>query len=343
MEYQHRGLAGRAPRAEPSWPTVIATTLRLWLERHPVVIGGKAVHIKPRALAAALIVSLAAVAAGALIGVGVISVTKPVRVSATDRAAQSKTSPGPSSAASALSASVATRDQAAQWIAAQVAASAIVACDPAMCATLQAGGIPAARLLVLGDAAADPLGSDVVVATLAVRTEFGARLASVYAPAVIASFGSGAGRIDIRAIAPLGAAAYESALASDRRARLAAGSQLLHNARIALSASAKAALRDGEVDSRLLLTLAALAGQQPVRVLAFTDLSPGGNPAIPLRGAVIAPLKDRSRSGARLRMMRTFLDAQRSPFVPLRIILDGTSSLNFEYAAPIPLGLLGAP
>jgi hypothetical protein len=183
----------------------------------------------------------------------------------------------------------------------------------------------------------------VVVATLAVRNEFGARLESVYAPTVIASFGSGAARIDVRAIAPLGAAAYESALAGDRRARAAAGSQLLHNARIVFPPSAKAALRGGEVDSRLLLTLAALAGQQPVRVLAFTDLSPGANPAIPLRGAEIAPLNDGSQGRARLRMMLSFLRGQRSPFVPLRITLDGTSSLNFEYAAPIPLGLLGAP
>ena len=35
MEYRGTGPAGRTPRPEPSWPTVIATTLRLWLERHP--------------------------------------------------------------------------------------------------------------------------------------------------------------------------------------------------------------------------------------------------------------------------------------------------------------------
>ena len=98
--------------------------------------------------------------------------------------------------------------EAANWIAGQVAASAIVACDPAMCAALHADGLPATRLLVLGTATADPLGSDVVVATLAVRNQFGTRLQSVYAPVVIASFGTGAGRIDIRAIAPDGTAAY---------------------------------------------------------------------------------------------------------------------------------------
>lgn len=59
-------------------------------------------------------------------------------------------------------------------------------------------------LSVILSSTADPLGSDVVVASLAVRNEFGTRLQSVYAPVVIASFGTGAGRIDIRAIAPDG-------------------------------------------------------------------------------------------------------------------------------------------
>src|ERR1700743_2769773 len=38
---------GRAARPEPSWATVIATTARLWFERHPVVVGRKAVHLSP--------------------------------------------------------------------------------------------------------------------------------------------------------------------------------------------------------------------------------------------------------------------------------------------------------
>jgi hypothetical protein len=342
MEYQHRGMIGRARRSEPSWPTVIATTLRLWLERHPVVIGGKAIHVRPRVLTIALVVSLAAAVAGILVGLGTIALTKPAAITTAEQASSSSTSGG-SSVAAALGASVATRNETARWIAAQVAPSAIVACDPAMCSTLQATGIPAARLLVLGAATPDPLGSDVVVATLAVRNQFGARLESVYAPTVIASFGAGAGRIDVRAIAPLGAASYESALAADLRARMAAGSQLLHNARIVLSSGAKTALRNGEVDSRLLLTLDALAHQQPVRVIAFTDLPPGASPAVPLLGVEIAPLNGGSQARAGLQMMLSFLNGQRSPFVPLRISLDGTSSLNFEYAAPNPLGLLGAP
>jgi hypothetical protein len=227
------------------------------------------------------------------------------------------------------------------WIAGQVAASAIVACDPAMCAALQAAGIAAGRLIALGTAAADPLGSDVVVATPALRSQFGARLGSVYAPAVIASFGSGAGRIDVRAVAPSGAAAYESAVAADHRARISAGQQLLRNGRIIVPAAAQTALSAGEVDPRVLMTLAALAVEQPVRILSLGDRSPGASPAAPLRGVEIAPVASGSQAKSSLQSMLSFLSQQRPPFLPLRASLVRASALSVEYAAPSPLGLLG--
>jgi hypothetical protein len=224
-----------------------------------------------------------------------------------------------------------------------VAASAIVACDPAMCAALHADGLPATRLLVLGTATADPLGSDVVVATLAVRNEFGTRLQSVYAPVVIASFGTGAGRIDIRAIAPDGTAAYEAALAADRRSRISAGGQLLRNPRIIVTGGARNALSAGDVDPRLLMMLAALADQQQVRITAFGDPSPGASPVVPLRSVQIAALGPGAEAAASLRSMLSLIDAQRQPFQPLRAALAGSSALTVEYAAPSPLGLLGGP
>jgi hypothetical protein len=209
-----------------------------------------------------------------------------------------------------------------------------------MCAALQANGLAASRLIMLGTAAADPLGSDLVVATPVLRSQFGGRLASVYAPAVIASFGSGAGRIDIRAVAPDGAAAYNSALTADRDARIAAGRQLMGNRRITMSAADRAEFRAGRVDPRLLSTLAALAAQHPVRILALGDPSPGANATVPLRSAEIAPARAGVHTTARLRSMLTFLQAQRLPFLPMRAVLVGKSALSVEYAAPGPLGLL---
>ena len=68
MEYRDVGPPGRTHRPEPSWPTVIATTLRLWLERHPIVVGGKTIRLWPlnrRKIFAALTLAAGLVLAGA--------------------------------------------------------------------------------------------------------------------------------------------------------------------------------------------------------------------------------------------------------------------------------------
>jgi len=335
MEYRGTGLSARARRPEPSWPSVIATTLRLWFARHPL-FGGKS----PRGRRTAVVIALVAIVA---IGAGVTGVIIGRTAGSSSSSSASRGSGSGSAAGAAVDASAATRGEAASWLAGQVAASAIIACDPAMCAALHADGLPATRLLVLGTATVDPLGSDVVVATLAVRNEFGTRLQSVYAPVVIASFGTGAGRIDIRAIVPDGTAAYQAALAADRRSRVSAGSQLLRNPRIIVAGNARNALSAGDVDPRLLLMLAALADQQRLRVTAFGDPSPGAGPAVPLRSVQITALGSGAKAAASLRSMLSFIDAQRQPFQPLRAALAGSSALTVEYAAPSPLGLLGGP
>jgi hypothetical protein len=322
----HGTRPGRPRAPEPSWPTVIATTVRLWAERHDAA--------RRRLLLARRLLVLAVVVAAAV----AITATVTHRAPAAGSRRQAAADP---TAAAALLAAAATRDQAAAWIASQVAADAIVACDPAMGARLQADGMPAARLLVLGPSAADPLGSDVVVATPAIRSQFGARLKTVYAPVVLASFGSGAGRIDVLATAADGAAAYQASLAADLRARVAAGRQLAVNRHVIVSSAARAALEAGEVDPRLLLTVAELAAGKPVRILVFNDSSPGASPAVPFRGAEIT--LSRGEPAAVLRSALAFFDAQRPPFVPLRAGIEANSVLLVEYAAPSPLGLLSGP
>jgi len=232
------------------------------------------------------------------------------------------------------------RDQAADWVARQVSAGAILACDPAMCSALVQHGIPAANLLVLGPGSADPLGSDVVLATAAVRNMFGTRLATVYAPQTLASFGTGQARIDVRAIAPDGAAAYRGALAADLRARRAAGAQLLANPRIILAPAARAELASGEVDARLLIILAAMAVSGPVHVLAFGDQGPGASMGTPLRSAQILA------AGASGPAMLAFVRAQRPPYLAAQSGLSpapgGGTELMIAFTAPGPLGLLQA-
>jgi len=230
------------------------------------------------------------------------------------------------------------RDQTAAWVARQVSAGAIVACDPAMCSALVQHGIPAANLLVLGPESADPLGSAVVLATAAVRNMFGPRLVTVYAPQTLASFGTGQTRIDVRAMAPDGAAAYRGALAADLRARRAAGAQLLANPRIIAPQSARMELAAGEVDARLLIILAAMAVNGPVHIQAFGDQGPGASMGTPLRSAQILA------TGASGTAMLAFVRAQRAPYLPAQSGLspapgDGTE-LTIAFTAPGPLGLL---
>jgi hypothetical protein len=320
------GLArpARPRQAEPSWPKVIATTVRLWWQRHARA---------RRVLVAGVLTAAAAGTAGTVVALHGAAAAGSPRPAAARAAAPS------AQAVASLQAAQQVRQHAAEWIARQVSTDAIVSCDPVMCATLESGGVPASRLLVLGVQSPDPLGSDVIVATPAVRTEFGSRLGSVYAPVVIASFGSGSGRIDVRAVAPDGSAAYLAALAGDRRARVAAGRQVLRNRGISVSASARKDLLAGRVDPRLLITLVALAAQQPVHVASFGDPSPGAASGIPLRGVQITPGRP-ARRLAELERMMSFFRAQQVPFVPARIKAGGGFTLNVQYDAPSPLGLL---
>ncbi len=247
----------------------------------------------------------------------------------------------------------AIRRQAAAWAARQLSRGAIVSCDPAMCAALRADGIPAGNLLMLGSSAEDPLGSDVVIATAAVRSQFGSRLDGVYAPEVAAAFGAGNAQIQVRVVAPDGAAAYRNALHADLLARKAAGTQLLRNTDIRVTAAARKQLTAGQVDSRLLTTLAALATQHTLRIVAFADSGPGASPGMPLRMAEIsAPGTAGGRAPARpgrarfLRSVLAFLRAQRPPYLAASVRAagngNGQDAVQVEFAAPSPLGLLTA-
>jgi hypothetical protein len=248
---------------------------------------------------------------------------------------------------SALAAAAAVRQQAAAWVAGQVSAAAIVACDPAMCAALQAAHVPASQLLVLRSGQADPLGSDVLAATAALRSQFGSRLTTVYAPVTLAAFGAGTARVEIRVIAPYGAAAYLSQLAADLAARKTYGAQILRNPNIRVSPAARAMLAAGRVDARLLMTLVTMAASHPVDILGFGAApAPGASPSVPVRSADVAGDAGRGHQAATMHALRSFLDAQRTPYRPSAVMTVQTAPravLRIEYPAPSPLGLLGSP
>ena len=233
---------------------------------------------------------------------------------------------------------------AAAWVARQVARSAIVACDPLMCSALEAQGVPAANLMILRTDTTSPLGAQVVVVTPTVRSQFGSRLDSVYAPSVIAGFGSGPDQVSVQVIAQNGPTAYLAALREDMAARKAAGAQLLANERIRASAEARAQLEAGAVDSRLLIMLPALAAEHPIQILAFGQPAPGAGAGVPLCSA---DLSGSGRAAAMtdanyLSWLTTFVRAQLVPFAGSMAVLHqaGQPVVRVVFAQPSPLGLL---
>jgi len=160
----------------------------------------------------------------------------------------------------------------------------------------------------------------------------GGQLAVRYAPALIASFGSGGNRVEVRAVEPGGAPAYRAALRADLAARRSAGSQLLRNPHIRFTGPGPAQLQAGQVDARLLATLASLASQYSFRVTAFGDAAPGA----PVLFRQVAITGIGRGLAAALAMVR----AQNPPYLPARIAVAGQTGLSIEFAAPSPLGLL---
>jgi hypothetical protein len=240
----------------------------------------------------------------------------------------------------------AVRAQAAAWVAEQISPDATVSCDAVMCAALKAHGFPAGKLVMLGPASPDPVPSDVVVQTAAVRALFGSSLATGWAPAILASFGSGPGAITVRVVAPHGAAAYQASLNADLAGRKRSGAALLHHARITVSATARSQLASGQVDSRLLAALAALAGHQPVDIIRFGSLGPRASPGVPLRFADLAESVPAAHldAAAYMRAAWAVLSAADPRIRPARALsgtLQHQDVLQVEFTAPSPLGKPG--
>jgi len=241
-----------------------------------------------------------------------------------------------------LAAVTEARKQAVTWILGQVSQAAVVSCDPQLCGDLVSAGFPSANVLALGPGSNDPLGSALVVATGPIRAHFGSRLASVYAPAVIASFGSKTARIDIRLVYPGGAVKYEADERTALPDRKTAGAQLLANSNIKASAAARAQLLSGDVDPRLPQLLAIMAGRHPVYIVDFAGQSPGGGPASLLRSVDLATVDGAAHmtSSAYLGWMQTFIDAQRAqyhPSVQQLPLNTGQTVLRIGFGAPSPL------
>jgi hypothetical protein len=332
----------------PPWGTVLANTVRMWARQRFWPASTRWRVISALILAATLfcggvvtVTLIRGTTAGKAAAGGAQSAgTGPVGTGAANGGQQ----PG----GAAIGAAAAARTAAAAWMARQVAPAAIVACDPQMCAVLESNGIPAGRLLVLGAGNAGPLGSDVIVSTEAIREEFGSRLTSVYAPVALATFGSGSAQVAVRVVAADGSAAYLRSLQADATARRAVGALLLRNPHVRVSPACRRQLAAGQVDTRLLSAIGALATPYHLDITGFGASAAGASPGVPLRSADIAPAPaGPGRDVATLNSVKRFLLAQQTPFRPADVttvrLVSGQTVLRVEFTAPSPLGLLGAP
>jgi hypothetical protein len=329
----------------PSWGPVLATTVRLWAARR---------WQRLRRSRRAWLVAICVLAAVAVAVITVVQLTgtpsgQAARGPASGRAGQTPSARAgagrPSGAAAAAQARAATvraqaaavRAQAAGWVAGQVGGDETIACDPAMCTALGAHGIAPSRLLSLAPSASGAPAADIVVGSPSAHAWL-----SADAPTLLASVGSGAHLIEVRAVSPGGQAAYQAALRSDLADRRSAGAQLVHSRRLEISAQGAGQLAAGQVDARLMVTLAVLASQHPWRVIAFGDASPG----VPLTEAPYRQVTIAADGGgtAGLAAALAFLRAQYGPYQPAQVttvrLAGGQPGLRIDFAAPSPLGLL---
>jgi hypothetical protein len=111
--------------------------------------------------------------------------------------------------------------------------------------------------------------------------------------------------------------------------------------------SRKPVLAAGQVDTRLLNAIGALATPYRVDIAGFGAPAAGVSHGVPLRSAGI-PLtrRRRGRDAATLNSVKRFLLAQQALFRPADVttvrLASGQAVLHVEFTGPSPLGLLVA-
>ncbi|ARC56389.1 hypothetical protein AS850_04775 [Frondihabitans sp. 762G35] len=178
--------------------------------------------------------------------------------------------------------------------------------------------------------------SDYVVTTDSIRTSASGSpdvQAAIANSTVVATWGTGTQQVDVRQIHPEGEAAATAAAKTEAAARADAGAQLAANPNLVASSQVTTALRDGRVDSRMLVVLGQLLGTGSVTVSDFTALD--GEASQPYRQLTIA--KAAGEPGASL---TGWLDAVGDTYAPASVEKTGAGTV-VTFPAAEPTGLLG--
>ncbi|TDD65079.1 hypothetical protein E1262_26425 [Jiangella aurantiaca] len=179
---------------------------------------------------------------------------------------------------------------------------------------------------------------DFIVSTAALRSDDTDRpdvRSALAESTVVAEFGSGDGRVEIRSIHPLGREVAEAVAADERRTIRYATGQLLRNDALTFDAAARAVAGAGRIDPRLVLVLGKLSGTHELDV--SLPALPGEGDGV-RRRLVLGGLSTEDEA-ARLAL---WLLGQPAPFTPTQVDTDGTTVIA-TYSLAAPRGLLPAP
>ncbi|MEW2499676.1 glycosyl transferase [Amycolatopsis sp. NPDC047767] len=219
--------------------------------------------------------------------------------------------PGPAGADPAV--------EARTWLQANAAGSRVLV-DDTTWTTLAAGGWPTGLLVTAAGANPPPDWAALTPAALA-------RTSTVDAPDAAAVFGNGAGQVTVARLGPPVLAPEQN---GEKTARALAGAALTRSGRVNCVPETRAVLSRGDLDPRLISTLAAFASQQPVRVAAF--------PPVPGEDAAGQPRRQVLVTGADDTAAR-FYAGQRAVFRPASVVRTAGGVL-VTYPPFAPPGLL---
>jgi len=230
------------------------------------------------------------------------------------------------------------------WVDSAVGPTHVVACDASVCALLHTHGFPTSSLVVASSLTGVEQ-ADTVIMTSALRAQLGSAAATILAPEPLAVFGSGAGRVEVAAVALNGPDAYAQSMATDRASRRAAGNALLSNTHLIVDASARSLLAGGLVDTRVCALLALLAGSHTITLAGFVPLAPGAGPDVPSTGVVIETIDGEAATGSSTAAtwLLSTVQAQQDPYRAISAApgaLNGQQGLRVVYSQPGPFGLL---
>ncbi len=211
----------------------------------------------------------------------------------------------------------------AAWIATQTTPDTVVVADPLDRVALLDAGVAAGRLR-------DPADAAVPGELRLVSSRPGGAERPCPPGLLLASTARGTGDA-------AGQVCATDAPAEGAAARARFGTALADNPALTLAPAAAAVLRAGDVDTRLMLTLAALSGAHRVGVGDFPPvaLDVAGSSR---RQMVLTTFDGASASSSAL--LRTWLSAQQEPFTPGTVSPGVGGSLVIGYPVPAPAGLL---